>query len=84
MLTCSDLNERHELGQQGHEHNFKRFLKKNLLTSSLYVCYSGSETGDVGGGAEEADEPSEQYGGEDRQVSSVPSWLNLTFFYSSN
>lgn len=56
----------------------------NITLKDFYVCYSGSETGDVGGGAEEADEPSEQYGGEDRQVSSVPSWLNLTFFYSSN
>lgn len=32
---------------------------------------SGRETGDAGGGAEEADEPSEQHGGKDRQVSSV-------------
>lgn len=36
-----------------------------------YVCCSGSETGDVGGGAEETDEPPEQHRGEDRQVSSV-------------
>lgn len=32
-------------------------------------CYSGCETGDVGRGTEESDEPSEQHWGEDRQVS---------------
>lgn len=48
----------------------------------MCVCYSGCETGDVGGGAEEADEPSQQHRGEDRQVSSVLSSLNLTFFFS--
>lgn len=38
MLTCSDLNERHELGQQGHEHNFKRFLKKTISSLVLSMC----------------------------------------------
>lgn len=49
----------------------------------LSVCHSGRETGDAGGGAEKTDEPSEQHRGEDRQVSSVLSGLNLTFLYSS-
>lgn len=56
---------------------------KNTSLYTVCVCYSGCETGDVGGGAEETDEPPEQHRGEDRQVSSAVSGFNLTFFYPS-
>lgn len=42
-----------------------------MCVHDFIVCCSGFEAGDVGGGAEETDEPPEQHGGEDRQVSSV-------------
>lgn len=48
----------------------------------MCVVCSGRETGDVGGGAKETDEPPEQHGGENRQVSSVLFGLNLTFLLS--
>lgn len=59
-------------------------IENHLFTGSLCVCDSGCETGDVGGGTEEADEPSQQHRGEDRQVGSLLSSLNLTFFFFSH
>lgn len=49
------------------------------LVVLLCVCvfYSGCQAGDAGGGSEEADDPSEQHGGKDRQVGSVLFTLTL-------
>lgn len=78
MLKCSDIIIVFvKLGQRGFEHYFQRFKKKKIIHPRVCLCYSGREAGDVGGGAKEADEPSEQHRGEDRQVSPVFSWINL-------